>query len=188
MSALALGLLLICMLGTGRCSEAAETNVETRQPPRFTEEREAAALFFVRKHVPDLPPLLEQLKSSNVSQYRHEIREIFQVTEWLADLQDDPRRYDLELKIWIAENKANILVAKMSTSTDDERKKIRAQLHELARELVDLDIQVLDLKAEQLKQELSQVEDELLKTRDQSDKKAVQRYEGFLDKADRRKK
>ena len=32
--------------------------------PRFTEEREAAALHFVRKHCPDLIPLLDDLKKN----------------------------------------------------------------------------------------------------------------------------
>jgi anti-sigma factor RsiW len=61
-------------------------------------------------------------------------------------------------------------------------------VYDLARELVELDILVLDLKAEQLKKELSEVEDELLRTRDPSEKKARERYEGLLDKANRGKK
>src|SRR6266852_3483297 len=71
--------------------------VEARALPRFTEEREAAALCFVKKHLAELVPLLEQLKKNNVKQYEHEIREIFQATEWLTDFQEDAKRYDLEL-------------------------------------------------------------------------------------------
>src|SRR5690242_11756353 len=74
--------------------------------PRFTETREAAALFFVKKHVPEVLPLLEQLKKSNPTQYQQEIREVFQVTEMLADLQDDPPRQELELKVWKTETRA----------------------------------------------------------------------------------
>jgi hypothetical protein len=156
--------------------------------PRFTEEREAAALFFVRKHVPDLIPILEQLKKSNVSHYRNEVREIFQVTEMLADLQDDPRRHDLELKLWKAEARANTLLARLSTPSAEERKKLEMQLHELARELVDLDVQVLELKAEQLDKELNEVKDELTKTRDNLDQHAKSRYELLLEKAKKVKK
>ena len=32
--------------------------------PRFTEEREAAALHFVRKHCPELVPLLDEFKKT----------------------------------------------------------------------------------------------------------------------------
>ena len=117
-----------------------------------------------------------------------EIREIFQVTEYLAELQDDPRRHDLELRIWKTENKVYLLVAKLSTLNDDERKKTEASIHDLARELVDLDIQVLDLKSDQLSKELADVKDELAKARDQIDKQTQTRYEALLEQAKKRKK
>src|SRR2546429_247786 len=40
--------------------------------PRFTEEREAAALHFVKKHLPELLPLLTDLKKTNLSRYHQE--------------------------------------------------------------------------------------------------------------------
>lgn len=156
--------------------------------PRFTEAREAAALFFLRKHVPEVVPLLEELKKTNPAQYQQEIREVFQVTEMLADLQDDPRRHDLELKIWKTESKAHALVAKLSTPKEEERKQIETTLQELARELVDLDIQVLELKADQLDKELGEVKDELSKARDQIEKNTRTRYEGLVNQAKKRKK
>ena len=156
--------------------------------PRFTEEREAAALFFVKKHVPEVLPLLEKLKKDNAARYQQEIREIFQVTELLADLQDEPRRHELELRIWKAETKASAFVAKLSTPNEEERKKIEASLQELARELVELDILVLEAKADQLDKELGEVKDELAKMRDNVEKQVKDRYEGLLDKARRPKK
>ena len=90
--------------------------------PRFTEEREAAALHFVRKHCPELVPLLDELKKNNRASYEQQLRETFQVTELFADLQDDTKRYDLELKIWKAENKALVLVARLATPKDEDRK------------------------------------------------------------------
>jgi hypothetical protein len=157
--------------------------------PRFSEEREAAARFFVGKHLPELLPLLDQLKKNNPTQYLREVREIFQVTEMLADLrEDDPKRYELELKVWKAENRANTLVAQLSTPEQEARKKVEAQLQELAKELVELDMQVLELRAEQLDKELGEVKDELAKMRDNTDKQVKERYEGLLDKARRPKK
>lgn len=156
--------------------------------PRFTETREAAALFFLKKHAPEALPLLDQLKKTNPAQYRQEIREVFQVTELLADLEDDPRRQELELKIWKTESKANALVARLSTPDAGERKRVEASLQELARELVDLDTQVLELKADQLDKELGEVKDELAKARDQTEKNVRDRYEGLVKKARSRKK
>jgi hypothetical protein len=156
--------------------------------PRFTGEREAAALFFVKKHAPELVPLLEQLKKDNTAQYQQEIREIFQVTEMLADLQDDPRRHDLELKIWKAENRAFALVARLSMPGKEERAQLEAALLALARELVDLDVQVLEWKAEQLDRELGQARDELARAREQTEKQTQERYQGLLDQARKRRK
>lgn len=158
------------------------------EPPRFTEEREAAALCFIKKHVPEVLPLLDELKKNHPAQYQHEIRAVFQVTEMLADLQqDDPRRHDLELKIWKTETKAHALIAKLS-APKDESKKIEARLQQLARELVDLDIQVLELRADQINKELTEVKEELAKAREQVDKNVKARYEGLLEQAKKRKK
>jgi hypothetical protein len=151
--------------------------------PRFTEEREAASLFFVKRHLPELLPLLEQLKKDNPPQYETEIRAIFQVTELLADLRDDPKRYDLELKIWQTENRAHALIAKLSTPSAEERKKVEADLQDLVRELVNLDIQVLEMKADQLDKELGEVKDELAKARDNMERQVKERYDALLGKA-----
>jgi hypothetical protein len=183
-----LGLLVAVCCVSSAWAGAAIPEAESRSLPRFTEEREAAALCFVKKHLPDLVPLLEQLKKNNAGQYQHEIREIFQATEWLADLQDDAKRYELELKIWKAENKAHILAAKLSTPVDEERKKFEGQLQELAKELVELDVQILELKAEQLDKELGEVKDELAKARENGEKQIKERYDQLLEKAKKRRK
>jgi hypothetical protein len=184
----AAALLLGVLLALTPARAGAPAGGEAESLPRFTEEREAAALFFVKKHLPELLPLLEQLKKNNHPHYEHEIREIFQETEMLADLQDDPKRYELELKVWTAENKANALVARLSTPSAEERQKVEGELEEIAKELVDLDIQVLELKAEELDKELGEVRDELTRMRESLDKQIKERYEGLLDKAKRRKK
>src|SRR5262249_38522075 len=108
-------------------------HAEPSSPARFTEEREAAARFFVKKHVPELLPLLDELKKNNATKYQQEIREIFQVTEMLADLQDDEKRHELELKIWKSENRAYVLIARLATPDAEERKKVQGQLRDLAR-------------------------------------------------------
>jgi hypothetical protein len=188
---LTLGLVAGVLLGCENLRASAEVvlpETDQRALPRFTEEREAAALCFVKKQLPELVPLLEQLRKNNGKQYEHEIREIFQATEWLADFQDDAKRYDLELRIWKAENKAHLFAAKLSSSAEEERKQLEGQLQALAKELVELDIQVLELKADQLDKELGEVKDELAKARDNGDRQIKERYEQLLDKAKKRRK
>jgi len=155
--------------------------------PKFTEEREAAALHFVRKHCPELVPLLDELKKASRPAYESQIRETFQVTELLADLQDDPRRYELELKIWKAENKALVLVAKLSTPKEEDRKKVEEQLQALAKELVELDVQSLEHRVELLQGELTGAKDELMKCRDNFDRTVKERFEALLEKAKKKK-
>src|SRR5207244_11306054 len=96
--------------------------------PRFTEEREAAALHFVKKHCPELSPVMDELKKGNRAAYERQVRETFQVTELLANLLDDTKRHDLELKMWKAENQALLLVAKLAAPKDEDRKAVEEQL------------------------------------------------------------
>jgi hypothetical protein len=155
--------------------------------PKFTEEREAAALHFVKKHLPDLVPLLDDLKKTNRTAYELQVRETFQVTELLADLQDDQKRYDLELRIWKAENKALVLVAKLATAKEDARKTVEDQLQTLAKELVDLDLQSLEHRVAVLQTELAAAKDELNKFRDNIDRTTKDRFEALLEKARKKK-
>ncbi len=159
-----------------------------RTLPRFTEEREAAALHFVKKHLKELMPLLEQLRKNQPAQYEREIAEIFQVTEWLADLKEDSVRHDLELSIWVHENKALLLVARLSTPNKEERDRITGQLQELARELVELDIKVLTHKSDVLRAELSANDEELAALSQNRDKRAAERYAELLKKLNQGKK
>lgn len=156
--------------------------------PRFTEEREAAALHFVKKHLPELSTLLDQLKKDVPAEYQKEITEIFQVSEILSEMRDEPRRHDLELKIWITESKADILAAKLSTPSEEDRKKVQAQLQELAKQLLSFDIESLEIRAEQLERELGETRDELSKVRDNKDKHIKERYDALLERAQRGKK
>ena len=155
--------------------------------PKFTEEREAAALHFVKKHCPDLIPLLDDLKKTARPAYELQVRETFQVTELLADLQDDPKRHDLELKIWKAENKSLVLVAKLATPKEDDRKAVEEQLLALAKELVELDLQSMEHRVEVLRTELASAKDELAKFRDNLDRTAKDRFEALLEKAKKKK-
>ena len=155
--------------------------------PKFTEEREAAALHFVRKHCPELVPLLDDLKKSNRQAYELQIRETFQVTELLADLQDDAKRYELELKVWKAENKAFVLVARLSTPKEEDRKALEEQLQVLVKELVELEAQSLEHRVELLQNELTGAKEELAKFREHFDRTVKDRFEALLEKVRKKK-
>lgn len=156
--------------------------------PRFTEEREAAALHFIRKHSPDLVPLLDDLEKTQRPRYEQQIREIFQVTELLAELRDQPRRLELELRIWKTENRAFVLVARYPRMSDDEKRQTESRLQDLARELAEFDVQALELQTEELETELTAVKDELGQAREGLDRRTRDRLDAWLEQAQKPKR
>jgi len=155
--------------------------------PAFSEEREAAALCFVRKQLPDLIPILERLKGSDSGKYRTQIRETFQVTEWLSDLEEeDSKRHDLELELWKTETKALLVVAKLAHQPQEEQAKLQDELQEYTKKLVDLDMQSLRLRVEELEKELAETRDELSHTETKRETLSKERYDRLFEQAKRR--
>jgi hypothetical protein len=186
---LAAGVVLGFSIAAGPFSRAGSGSTESDKLPRFTEEHEAAALHFVKKHLPELLPVLAELKKSSPTQYQREIREIFHDCELLAELnEEDSPRYDVELKIWVAENRAHLLVAKLSTPSEAVRKKVEEQIMDLAKDLVKWDLKILELRAEQLDMELGAIKDEINRVNENKEKTVKERYQELLAKVSRPKK
>ncbi|MGF1577795.1 MAG: hypothetical protein ACFCD0_00365 [Gemmataceae bacterium] len=148
--------------------------------PRFTEVREAAVLFFVKKHVPEMSPFLAELKRTSLPRYQMEIRYIFQVTELLADIRENRRRHNLELKIWIAQNKAQVLVAQLATPNSSNRETLMDRLTKVAKQMVQLDIEVLQLKQTELEEKLKNVKRRLDRTREDPNRFVQQKINRLL--------
>jgi hypothetical protein len=164
------------------------TAVNGNSLPRFTEEREAAAVQFARKHVPELQPLLDKLKSADVKKYREEICEIFQTAEFLGELRDqDPKRHDLELDIWKTQTRSLILVAKVGQAADEEKPKLLEELQDAAKKLVDLDMQVLRLRVGELEKELTDAREQLAKGEEKREALNKERYQKLFEQAKSRK-
>jgi hypothetical protein len=162
-----------------------EDQTSTSKAPAFSEEREAAALHFIRKHAPDLIPIVEKLRASDNPRYRDEIREVFQICEWLTELreQEGEKRYALELDVWKTETKALILVAKMASTKEEEQAAIKELLQEHARKLVDLDMQILRLRVDQLEKELTDAREELNRSEEKREHLNREKYDQLLEKA-----
>jgi hypothetical protein len=155
--------------------------------PAFSEEREIAALHFARKHVPDLVPILEKLKTSDRKKYETEVCELFQTCEWLTDLKaDDEKRYAIELDIWKTETKSHLLVARLAGLREEERENLKEELQECAKKLVDLEMQIMRYRVETLEKELGIARDELGKAEEQRENLVKDRYQKLLDEAKRR--
>jgi hypothetical protein len=170
------------LLPTKTVATAAEPHL-----PVFTEEREAAALTFVRRHYPDLLPLLERVRRADWKRYQQEICEIFQFSEALTELRiRDERRYQLELERWKTESRALVLVARLSTSNSAEKPGLQSDLREAAKRLVELDMELLRLRIEELERELAEARDEMGRAEEKRDLRIQERYQFLFDLARRR--
>jgi hypothetical protein len=104
-----------------------------KQPPNLTPAREAAAIAFVRKNHPELEELLVYLKDNREGDYRRAVFELYRTSERLAQFQDrgDSERYELELKLWQAHSRMQLIVARLKMNDNEElRADLRAALNE----------------------------------------------------------
>lgn len=103
----------------------------------ITPEREAAVNDFVERNHPELGQLLSHLKSNQPKEYERAVRDLFRVTEKLAMVHErDERQYDLELKSWQAQSRAQLLVArmKMTDPASADSEELKKQLRDILTE------------------------------------------------------
>jgi hypothetical protein len=100
--------------------------------PGITPEREAAVMTFVKHHHAELAELLIHLKENAPKEYERAVRDLFRTSERLAQVQErDSLAYDLELKIWKARSRAQLLAARLQMGDNEElRKQLKATLNE----------------------------------------------------------
>jgi hypothetical protein len=92
-------------------------------PMNVTPEREAAVHTFVERNHPELAELLAHLKSNKPQEYERAIRELHRITERLAGIQErDRTQYDLELKLWTAQSRVQLVTARLRMDSTDELK------------------------------------------------------------------
>lgn len=158
----------------------------------FTEEREAAATIFVRKHLPELEPILNQLKLSKPAEYQQVMCDLFRTSELFAAMrQEDAGRYELALKSWQVESRTELLAAEL-VAHPEQRDRLVAELQSNATQLVDLEIEQAAYEIRRLKARLQRAEgqrqqmekrrQELIDRRLESMMKAIDRLEDGSDK------
>ncbi|MGE0757789.1 MAG: hypothetical protein AB7F89_17585 [Pirellulaceae bacterium] len=125
----------------------------------ITPEREAAALTFVRQHHAELAELLISLKESSPREYERAIRDLFRSSERLAQIQErDRQAYELELAVWKARSRAELLSARLQMQ-DDEL--VREALRTALAEEYDLRIRVLEHEQRKLHERAAALDEQL---------------------------
>jgi hypothetical protein len=150
-----------------------------------TDKVEADVLEFVKEHHPELAELLSQLKDRRPKEYQKALRDLSRVRERLFAMQkNDNGRYELELSVWKAQTKIQLLAARLQMDdTPEMREQLRAALNEQA-----------DMRIELLKHERSVVQDRLgkideqIKRLDQERSAAIEKQMQVLTKAPAEKK
>lgn len=150
----------------------------------YTPEREAAALMFASLHHPELSSLLGQLKESDPQEYQRAIRELFQASERLAQIQERaPARYELELEIWKLESRIRLLAARMAMGADPA---LEQELRELAAEQIDARLSLAQFERREVEQRLEKLNariDAIEKSRDDRIQQVVDRVRRDAQKA-----
>ena len=130
---------------------------ESPPPPVFTEEREAAALTFVRKNRPELLAMLEGIKLRRPADYQRAVGDLFRTSEMLTTVrQEDPGRYELALKGWQAEMHAGMLFARL-VPQPGETKKLEAELRQAVEKVVELQIEQTAYQVRRMEGDLEQL-------------------------------
>lgn len=161
-----------------------KTDVEL---PAFTDEREAAAMTFVQKHRPELVEVLKELQAGNSEQYERMMRGFYQTSEHLATVREkDPGQYALTLRIWKAEQLANLLTARLVRQADDAGQ-AKDELKKAVNELVQARLAQLDFQIERLTQQIERIKTQKDQLEDQRDEIVKQRVEYTLRAAEERR-
>ncbi len=162
---------------------------EPAKLPAYTEEREAAALVFLRKHLPELAEVLGDLKQKQPGEYERAIREVFRTSEALADAREQhPDHYKIGLESWKAEMQLKLLSAKLVRAQEDQLPEMQQKLQETISKLVHLQVAQGKLQIRQGEQNLEQLRQRLEQLAAQHDMIVEQKSADILRKIEEHRK
>jgi hypothetical protein len=130
----------------------------------ITPAREAAVMAFVERNHPELAGLLSHLKTNQPKEYERAVRDLFRSTEKLATIQErDGKQYDLELKAWQAQSRAQLLVAKLKMTDPEsgDSEDLKKQLRETLSEQMQARLEVMRLERERVSGRLGKLNEEI---------------------------
>jgi hypothetical protein len=176
---LALALLGLVVAGPGGGAPPAKSSSTHRKKPdlpAFTPAREKAALQFVEKHHAELRQVLDRLQKLNREQYEQAIRELFQESARLAQVQkSDEKLYELLLESWKVKSRSEVLAARLAC-TKDERGDLEKELKSLLYRQVDLNRQQVEHNRNRLLNTLKAMEANIKLLQDKRDQIVERRF------------
>jgi len=152
-------LLTACLFGL-----PAGVAADTGSAPQSEELNSAdatATMEFVRKHHPDLVPLLKKLESSKRGEYLAAIQEVDKTRRRLARLEEkQPELYLIQLDTWKVESRIRLLIARLAMREDvaSVSPAEREMLAELLRQRRDVKKRILEYQHAQFRERLARIE------------------------------
>ena len=156
-------------------------NDDSKKPAlAISAEGETAALAFVQQHHNDLFELLIHLKEGMPQEYERAIRDLSRASDRLAQLEKrDLDRYRIELQLWQAESRRQLLTARLQMGYDESLLK---ELREVLKEEQKLELAVLRHERERLAGRIAKIEEQIA-MQENSAEASVERKFSALTKA-----
>ena len=155
-----------------KMAQASKDKPAKSKLPPIDAKAENDVLEFVREHHPELAELLSQLKENHPKEYQKAVQDLSRVRQRLhAMKRNDDRRYDLELSVWKAETRIQLLAARLHMGDNAE---LREQLRVALNEQMDLRLELLKHERDLAKDRIGKL-DAQIKRLDSDRSDAVER-------------
>lgn len=140
--------------------KASRRTADSAKPPlTITADEEAAAVAFVKQHHKDLFELLIHLKEGMPQEYERAIRDLSRASDRLAQFEKrDSGRYQLELQLWQAESRRQLLTARLQMGYDES---LLSELREVLKEEQNLELAVLRHERERLAGRIAKIDEQI---------------------------
>ncbi len=154
-------------------------NPVRNMPNGITAAREAAVVAFVKEHHPELSELLAVLKTSQPKEYYKAVRDLFRVSERLAQIQEvNSELYDLELKVWQLKSRIDLLTARLKMSPKD--KGLQAELKDALLQRINARKELLSLEHRRVTTRLEKLDAQIEKLQKSHDQLSRQQLQNLL--------
>ncbi|MBP85218.1 MAG: hypothetical protein CMJ64_00635 [Planctomycetaceae bacterium] len=132
-----------------------------KKAPEVTRQQEEAATAFVTQHHDQLLELLIHLKDGVPQEYNKAIRDLARTSDRLETMAGrDKTRYKMELKLWQAKSRRQLLTARLQMNRDDE---LIEQIRETLEEERDVQLAILKHERERFAARVKKLDEQIAK-------------------------
>ena len=143
-----------------KAKSAADAAARSKPRNASTTEQQDAVFDFIGANHPELGEVLLALKQHRPAQYHRAVRDLYRTHQRLGQIRqrNDQARYDLELGLWKAQSRSQLLAARVRMTNEPE---LREQLRELLGEEAELRLQILKMDRQRQQQRLDRLNEQI---------------------------